>query len=330
MSTSGADERAPGQYKAQEGTWELRAPDGTSWHESSPMACLRAEMRDRIPAKVALARIFDPAHDEPALASTDSKPPASGADEVVGWLESPHGHFRPSPLWRLDPPPQTLAWQIPLTLASTDSPEELLPGPVSGPDDQFLVGWNSAIRACRASTDSKPQGALCGFDLLSWQKGFQDGIYSATPDGERPAVEALRWILPMAKGYAHEHPVGRNAELVAHAEQVASTDSKPDGSRKLTDEEVAEIVGRMNDAEPAGGTGDAAREALTEARHYVLDATNALTTAQRYEANQVLSKIDSVLSAAPTPEPRRFCDDECVTHCPDKCALAAMAPKEQK
>jgi hypothetical protein len=69
------DETAPGQYKAQEGTWELRAPDGTSWHESSPMACLRAEMRDRIPAKVALARIFDNLEAEGS--ATDHEPAAA-------------------------------------------------------------------------------------------------------------------------------------------------------------------------------------------------------------------------------------------------------------
>lgn len=37
-----------------------------------------------------------------------------------------------------------------------------------------------------------------------------------------PALEALRWILPMAKGFAHEHPVGRNVEIVRHAEEIAA------------------------------------------------------------------------------------------------------------
>lgn len=32
--------------------------------------------------------------------------------------------------------------------------------------------------------------------------------------------DALMWILPMAKGYAHEHPVGRNAETVQAAEEA--------------------------------------------------------------------------------------------------------------
>ena len=30
--------------------------------------------------------------------------------------------------------------------------------------------------------------------------------------------EALEWVIPMAKGYASEHPVGRNQEIVNEAE----------------------------------------------------------------------------------------------------------------
>lgn len=37
--------------------------------------------------------------------------------------------------------------------------------------------------------------------------------------------EALRLILPMAKGYAAEHPVGRNQEMVIDAEQALKGDS---------------------------------------------------------------------------------------------------------
>lgn len=44
------------------------------------------------------------------------------------------------------------------------------------------------------------------------------------------AVEALEWVLPMAKGYAHEHNVGRNKAIVQHAEEVlqALTPTTPD------------------------------------------------------------------------------------------------------
>lgn len=32
--------------------------------------------------------------------------------------------------------------------------------------------------------------------------------------------DALQWVLPMAKGYAVEHPVGNNAEIAQSAENV--------------------------------------------------------------------------------------------------------------
>lgn len=68
----------PPDYKVQPGTWELRAPDGTSWHESSPMKCLRAEQRDRIPASVAMARIFAAVDEETA--------PTAQPQAEPGWL----------------------------------------------------------------------------------------------------------------------------------------------------------------------------------------------------------------------------------------------------
>jgi hypothetical protein len=54
-------------------------------------------------------------------------------------------------------------------------------------------------------------------------------------EGSRPsasssaegAIDALGWILPMAKGYAAEHPVGRNQEIVDHAEAVLLNTAAP-------------------------------------------------------------------------------------------------------
>ena len=40
-----------------EGPWTLTGPDGKTWTADSPMKCVRAEMSDRIPPLVALARI---------------------------------------------------------------------------------------------------------------------------------------------------------------------------------------------------------------------------------------------------------------------------------
>ncbi len=37
--------------------------------------------------------------------------------------------------------------------------------------------------------------------------------------------DALIWVLPMAKGYAHANRVGRNAEIIANAEAVINTET---------------------------------------------------------------------------------------------------------
>ena len=39
-------------------------------------------------------------------------------------------------------------------------------------------------------------------------------------DEKAKLIEALEWIIPMAKGYAVEHDVGRNREIVNHARAV--------------------------------------------------------------------------------------------------------------
>lgn len=44
--------------KPQAGTWTLTAPDGRTWEASSPLHCASREQAERIPAKVALDRIF--------------------------------------------------------------------------------------------------------------------------------------------------------------------------------------------------------------------------------------------------------------------------------
>lgn len=44
--------------KPQQGTWTLTAPDGRAWKADSPIACVRNEQRERVPAAVALQRIM--------------------------------------------------------------------------------------------------------------------------------------------------------------------------------------------------------------------------------------------------------------------------------
>lgn len=43
--------------KPMPGIWTLRRPDGKHYHGESPIACLRTEQADRVPAQVAVQRI---------------------------------------------------------------------------------------------------------------------------------------------------------------------------------------------------------------------------------------------------------------------------------
>jgi len=44
--------------KPQSGTWKLTAPDGRTWEGDSPLKACGAEQRERVPAQVALQRIY--------------------------------------------------------------------------------------------------------------------------------------------------------------------------------------------------------------------------------------------------------------------------------
>lgn len=50
--------------KPMAGTWVLTAPDGQSWTGDSPIQCVQAELHDRVPPQVALARIMRAVMDE--------------------------------------------------------------------------------------------------------------------------------------------------------------------------------------------------------------------------------------------------------------------------
>lgn len=45
-------------YKPEAGQWRLTSPSGNSYFADSPIKCLQAEQHDRIPADVAMARIW--------------------------------------------------------------------------------------------------------------------------------------------------------------------------------------------------------------------------------------------------------------------------------
>jgi hypothetical protein len=52
-------------YKPQQGTWKLVAPDGREWEAESPIACVSKEQAERIPATVRLQRLMGHFEDAP-------------------------------------------------------------------------------------------------------------------------------------------------------------------------------------------------------------------------------------------------------------------------
>ncbi len=44
-------------HKPQEGTWILNGPDGRHWKGGNPLACVKAELYERVPEKVRMERL---------------------------------------------------------------------------------------------------------------------------------------------------------------------------------------------------------------------------------------------------------------------------------
>lgn len=45
--------------KPQKGIWKLTAPDGRNWQAESPIQCVLAEQKERVPAKIAMKRVLN-------------------------------------------------------------------------------------------------------------------------------------------------------------------------------------------------------------------------------------------------------------------------------
>lgn len=61
-------------YKPMSGTWTLTAPDGRTWQGDTPLRCVAAESRERIPAEVRLQRILDAASEDHDWLPIDTAP----------------------------------------------------------------------------------------------------------------------------------------------------------------------------------------------------------------------------------------------------------------
>lgn len=65
------------------GEWTLTAPDGRTWKADNPMRCLTAEVNDRVPPLVALARIKRAVMDGDNEEAASAAPVTNAAREVL-------------------------------------------------------------------------------------------------------------------------------------------------------------------------------------------------------------------------------------------------------
>jgi len=105
--------------KPQEGLWTLTAPDGRTYQADSPLRCCGLEQRERVPADVAMARIFRSA----------SEPDDS---ELLDWLDATNKRFK-------------MGWKVSVAPAGNCSVQSVICLGNSEP-----VTIRAAIRAARA------------------------------------------------------------------------------------------------------------------------------------------------------------------------------------
>ena len=79
----------------QQGIWTLTAPDGRTWQADSPLKAVSAEQRERVPAKVAVERIFAACEEaQPAVLAVPGWRPIESAPKdgtviILGYLPNP-------------------------------------------------------------------------------------------------------------------------------------------------------------------------------------------------------------------------------------------------
>jgi hypothetical protein len=88
--------------KPMQGTWTLTAPDGRTWQAESPLRVVATESRERIPASVALERIYAAADETPdpcfdalkKIVRTPAMPfPDAGAHSARAFYEAVHSAY---------------------------------------------------------------------------------------------------------------------------------------------------------------------------------------------------------------------------------------------
>lgn len=78
-------------------------------------------------------------------------------------------------------------------------------------EDKVTINWK-AVAVEKLRNEGYPNGSI-----IRIIGDFENIIEHVLQAREEWLREALEWILPMAKAYAHEHDVGKNKEIVDHA-----------------------------------------------------------------------------------------------------------------
>jgi hypothetical protein len=184
MTPQTTDDQAPGEYKAQPGTWTLTAPDGRQWTADSPLAAAGLEQKERIPAKVALARIMheadtskDSSGESPALIPSKRINPLDMPDQIY---PDPNGNNQCSceKVWALSTEVERLRNSL-VQAGFSDCGGELWKPPL-GPRPVFL---DENLRLREALEQISAQAVIGQYD--GWCKKLADSALS----GDSPAAE---------------------------------------------------------------------------------------------------------------------------------------------
>lgn len=85
---------------------------------------------------------------------------------------------------------------------------------------RWLIPQGLSYRSHQFWADGSSKEQFHGLSEREFGTILKATIAAAREQGAEEMREALGWVLPMARRYAAEHPIGRNAEIVAHAEAV--------------------------------------------------------------------------------------------------------------
>lgn len=121
---------------------QFNAMAGAAERKANARAALAAQAQQTDDGDLLTIAYMSGAHDARA-AQRAAQAQAEGNAAPCGWFEGPHGAFRANPAFKMDWPPQSLKWQVPVYLRTDTQPK-------GTPDDMVLVRRDLLGAACAA------------------------------------------------------------------------------------------------------------------------------------------------------------------------------------